>query len=48
MRNRGRKLGRLLILAGSLLLMSLLLPSELLPYLLGAALIAAGAFLCCR
>lgn len=48
MGNRSRKLGRLLVLAGTLLLLALLLPPELLPYLLGAGLIVAGVALCCR
>ena len=43
-----RRLGRLLILLGVLLLTALILPREIWPYCLGALLIAAGLSLCRR
>ncbi|MBR4692288.1 MAG: hypothetical protein IKP17_05970 [Oscillospiraceae bacterium] len=46
MRYRARKLGKLLILAGVLVLAALILPSELWPFCVGVLLIAAGFALC--
>ena len=43
-----RKLGRLLILLGALLLVLLILPKEVWPFCLGDLLIAAGLALCRR
>ena len=45
MRFQYRKLGRLLILLGILLLAALVLPSELWPFCIGVLLIACGIFL---
>ena len=48
MRYPTRKLGRLLILLGALLLAFLILPKQVWPFCLGALLIAAGISLCRR
>jgi uncharacterized membrane protein HdeD (DUF308 family) len=48
MRYPTRRLGRLLILLGILLLAALILPKEIWPFCLGALLIAAGLALCRR
>lgn len=48
MRFQNRRLGRLLILIGGLVLAGLLLPKELWPFCVGVLLIAAGLALCCR
>ena len=48
MRYPTRRLGRLLILLGILLLAALILPKEIWPFCLGVLLIAAGLALCRR
>ena len=48
MRFPNRKLGRLLILLGVLVLAALIMPSELWPFCIGVLLIGAGFALCRR
>ena len=48
MRFQYRKLGRLLILLGVLVLAALILPSELWPFCIGVLLIGCGFSLCRR
>ena len=48
MRFQNRKLGRLLILLGTLVLAALLLPKELWPFCIGIGLIGCGFALCLR
>ena len=46
MRFQYRKLGRLLIILGALLLAGLILPSELWPFCIGVLLIVCGICVC--
>ncbi len=48
MRFQYRRVGRLLIVLGVLLLAALVLPSELWPFLIGVTLIACGIAICRR
>ncbi len=48
MRFQYRKIGRLLIVLGVLLLAALVLPSDLWPFCIGVLLIACGIMICRR
>ena len=48
MRFQYRKIGRLLILLGALLLAALVMPKELWPFCIGVVLIACGIAVCRR
>ena len=48
MRFQYRKVGRLLIVLGAMLLAALILPSELWPFCIGVLLIVCGVVICRR